>query len=841
MSSFIIFILLMMLFASSISSFKTSQNYQPGGKKMIIYGIYQSCGENTTSLQPSSTFRNTSQESDHVYISQRKANACGRSIKWIDKHKMEVNKAIMGFWKRHFKHDPSSEIHMFPKRLDWSLNDIEYKSLYICSPMDLEREAVNLLLDKDNFVKIRFGKVEENIWNNRRIYLNAKEKRRHSHARFQHTRILGVLLYANDVLSTKAVQLLSSSQFPIYHLRSGWIKPEANSLHYKKNIFTETYTYNKFYGIMTEIFRKQQVYYFVMVFFKSDNFLYNKMYTIFRNQLERQPEFCFRVYEIQQLEEFDSVIRKIKSDARLRLVVTFGNPENQVIFFNEALSKGLQNLSWVFQDVRKDSNFIHSIPDTSKVITLLTNPFYLYRNTIIEELLSKQSPNCPLNQLIKNCTKHIEEEDFEDIGLFCKLKITSLFNGYIFGLWRENNVEQIWYSLFQKRFKLHVQRVYVSNPFYYLRRRRHINGSYTIVRMKLRSYPEEKLNSTCFSPTCEKGFEIQTTFKDSYYGQHCIKCPDNHYNNESGNTTCRPCPRHTVSMTSRDSCYDPYKETFPSLDQWSVRIALFINASGGVFSSIAVLVFLYRRDTPLVRAMDLNISLQHLLSLLITFITTPYLFIGKPRQTICFLRPLLVSVLNNLSVAFVIAKSQRLLKIFISKMMILTECEMRRYNIFVGTGIFLICGIGQAFLLLPVSNIKIKVVEVRIDKEMIRDVHCNTEDYINIQLVYLIVLQLFTAFQAFRCRSLPGPFNEAMSIVYSTLIVIATYSATFPIYYFQHTESTKANVHFLSLSVANIFSMLILYGNRLFIVVFKRKKNSKNYVRRQIWSFSSDT
>ena len=841
MSTIIIFILFI---ASLISSLKTSHNYRPGGRKMIIYGIYQNCGYNGNTTS-SSSFRNVSQKINDAFVSQQKANACGQSVEWIDAHKSEVNEAIMTFWRRHFKYDRNSGAHRFPKHLDWSLNDIEYKSLYICSPTDLEREAVNMLLDEDNFVRIRFGRGQDNMWNNRRIYYGNNEKRQYNQARFQYTRILGVLLYADGVLSTKAIQLFSEAQFTLYHLRFGWVKPEANSLHYdKKRIFTEFYPYNRFYGKMTGIFRKQHVYYFVMVFFRTSNFLYNEIYRIFRYQLERQTEFCFRVYEIQPMAEFDTVISKIKSDPRLRLVMTFGNPEKQVIFFNEALSKGLRNLSWVFQDVRKDSNFIYSIPDTTKVITLLTNPFYLYRNTIIEKLLSKQSSN-----QLGNFTKHTENENFEDIGLFCKLKITSLFNAYIFGLWIQNNVEQIWYSLFQKRFKYYVQNVYASDPFYYLVKRQSPvnrtsgNRTYPVIeRRKLRAFPDENLNSTCAIPTCKMGFEIQIKFKDSYYGQHCIKCTDNYYNNEIGkNATCKPCPRYTIATTSKDSCYDSYKETFTSLGQWSVHIALLINATGGVFSLIAALICLYMRETPLVRAMDLKISLQHLISLLVTFILTPYLFIWKPDETICFIRPLLISIINNLSVAFVIAKSQRLLKIFKCKMMIISECEMRRYNVFVGTGIFLICGIGQAFLLLPVSNIKTKFGDIRKDEEMIRDIYCNTEDYINIQLGYLILLQLFTLYQAFRCRSLPEPFNEAMSIVYSTLVVIATYSATFPIYYFQHTESTKANVHFISLSVANLISMLILYGRRLFIVVFKRKKNSKKYVRKQIWSFSSES
>ena len=131
-------------------------------------------------------------------------------------------------------------------------------------------------------------------------------------------------------------------------------------------------------------------------------------------------------------------------------------------------------------------------------------------------------------------------------------------------------------------------------------------------------------------------------------------------------------------------------------------------------------------------------------------------------------------------------------------------------------------------------------ITVRVHEQMIKDVHCNTEDFINIQLGYSMVLQLYTAFQAFKCRSLPGPFNEAMSIVYSTLIVIVFYSVTFPIYYFlQRIPSTQSTVHFISLTVASLFPMMILYGNKLFIVIFRKKKNSKEYIRTRMWTFSS--
>ena len=428
----------------------------------------------------------------------------------------------------------------------------------------------------------------------------------------------------------------------------------------------------------------------------------------------------------------------------------------------------------------------------------------------------------------------------EHIGIFqegtpSRTDISLIGLGGCFRLFNQIPKNDLFYSFFLKRFRNHVQNIYNESQFTMIESK--WNGNF---KTSAFSFRKEVLNSTCVIPICKIGAENRTFFNDSYYGKTCVQCLEDHYKSDIGNSKCKPCPKYTASTINRDSCYDTYKEIFPSLDQWSVHIALLINGSGGVFSLFAIGLFLYRQDTPLVRAMDLKLSILHLVSLLITFIITPWLFIGKPVKMICLVRPLYMSIMKNFSVAFVIAKSQRLLKIFKSKLTILSEGEMRRYNVYMGTGIFLICGIGQAFLFLPASKLKPTVIMERMDDESVKDLYCNTEDYINIQLGYLILLQLFTAFQAFRCRNLPGPFNEGMSIVYSTLLVIATYSVTFLIYYFQYMESMKSNVHFISLFVASLFPMLILYGNRLFIVVFKKSKNTKNYVRNRIWTFSSD-
>ena len=795
--------LLLLLLVMIISSSKSSLNYRPGGRKMLIYGLYQSCKDEDLSH----VMKNITQEAD----------VCRKSVEWIDFKKMEINDAIIKYHNFEFAN------FKFPDHLNWNMSDIEYKSLEFCSSQDLTNIVVNLLLNEENFIKLTFGKTPENMWNGIKIYLSDPANR------YPDTRILAILLYA-DILSSTAVHLLINSKFPIYHLKSGWMPPLVDSLNFKKDkIISEKPNSLRFIETIERTLRRKKTNYFTILYFKGRNFIHEEKYKEYRLFLEQQSDFCFDAYEVDSSEKgVNTTINVIKLNERIKVVMTFGDSKKQFLFFNEAISQGVHKISWIFQDVNiVNKYFPHGMPSTTEA-AFISNTVLLYdyinELDLFEKVLIPDSSNADGYK--------------KEIVFLCKMKMVSLINGFISGLWKliYRRTKYTWYELFHRKFREYTRKVFIGRT-----------TMKSILIEKNRGKPsfsfrfsQIEQNTSCVVPICQVGHHLRSLYNHSYYGPNCVQCSNIYYKSEIGNTHCQPCPKYMISTTNRDSCYDPYKEIFPSLNQWSTLISLFINGCGGMFSLFAILIFLYQQDTPLVRAMDFKISILHLISLLLTFIVTPYLFIMKPVSIVCIVRPLCISVLNNLSVAFVIAKSHRLLSIFKSKLKVLSEGEMRRYNAYVGTGIFLICGIGQAFLLLPASKIKPEAKEIRMDKQMVRDIYCNTEDYINIQLGYLILLQLFTSFQAFKCRSLPGPFNEAMPIVYSTLIVIATYSVTFPIYYFQHIESMKANVHFISLSVANLFPMLILYGNRLYIVVFKRKKNSKNYVRKRIWTFSSE-
>ena len=111
-----------------------------------------------------------------------------------------------------------------------------------------------------------------------------------------------------------------------------------------------------------------------------------------------------------------------------------------------------------------------------------------------------------------------------------------------------------------------------------------------------------------------------------------------------------------------------------------------------------------------------------------------------------------------------------------------------------------------------------------------RDVNCNTDFHILIQISYLICLKLSCLIQAFRCRNIPGVFNDAMLIVYSCFIGLIQFGIVFPIYYFEENVVNRSFVLWTSFVINSIF-MLILYGRKIIVILFYPKKNTIEYIR----------
>ena len=468
---------------------------------MLIYGLYQRCSEDNSS-------NNISQEAD----------VCRRSVEWVDSKKMDVNDAIIKYYSNlendYLENDPLE----MPDHLNWNMSDIEYKSVQICSTADLTFAVIKFLLSQENFIKLRFGRRADNMWNGREIYVEPEI------TNYEDTRILAILIYADDTLSSTAVQLLANSKFPIYHLKSGWEPPKVDNLHLKnrKNVFSEAPNFFRVNELIKAVLSRKKTQYFTMLHFKGRNFLHEEKYQKFRTFLEQQSEFCFDVYEVRENEEFNATIGTIKSNKRTKVVMTFGDGKKQLLFFNEAISQGVHNLSWIFQDANiVNAYFPFDLPKTTE-IAYIRNCFALY--DYINDLKFFTMPNETISAIVDN---------YRETRFVCKMKMVSLINAFISGLWKliYRRTRYAWYELFQRKFRDFVRKIYEGRPYIktiLIKENRGQVGFSFLFRRVIR-------NTTCIIPTCQRGDQLRSTYNDSSYGPNCVLCSKNYYKNEIGN------------------------------------------------------------------------------------------------------------------------------------------------------------------------------------------------------------------------------------------------------------------------------------------------------------------
>jgi len=254
---------------------------------------------------------------------------------------------------------------------------------------------------------------------------------------------------------------------------------------------------------------------------------------------------------------------------------------------------------------------------------------------------------------------------------------------------------------------------------------------------------------------------------------------------------------------------------------------------GGFLSVIIIFTFIYYRGTPFVRASNFNMALFHLLLMGVGFVLFPVIFFMEPTKTTCAVRPFLVALLNCPLIAVVFIKSNHILTIIQSHIRV-SHGQMKKLKTFHFFIFFLFSGLSCIIAIVSLVKLPLNV-QLSIDHtNLTKDLSCSSGLHVNLQIYYLLILQLLPAVQAFRGRNLPGPYNEAMLIVYATFTTIVCYLAMIPIYYFQPLESDKGTVQCCFIVVVNLVNLILLYGKKTLDIFLQSEKNTKEYVKFQL-------
>ncbi|XP_049431513.1 extracellular calcium-sensing receptor-like [Epinephelus fuscoguttatus] len=309
----------------------------------------------------------------------------------------------------------------------------------------------------------------------------------------------------------------------------------------------------------------------------------------------------------------------------------------------------------------------------------------------------------------------------------------------------------------------------------------------------------------------------------------CVPCSEGKISNETDSMECTSCPEDFWSSAQRDHCV-PKKTEFLSYHE-PLGICLTAASLLGTFICAVVLViFIYHRSTPMVRANNSELSFLLLVSLKLCFLCS-LLFIGRPRLWTCQLRHAAFGISFVLSVSCILVKTMVVLAVFKASKPG-GGAYLKWFGAVQQRGTVLVLTSIQAAIctawLVSSSPAPHKNTQYHNDKIVYECVVGSTIGFA-VLLGYIGLLAILSFLLAFLARNLPDCFNEAKLITFSMLIFCAVWVAFVPAYV--NSPGKYADAVEVFAILASSFGLLVsLFGPKCYIILLRPERNTKKAI-----------
>ncbi|KAF7218584.1 extracellular calcium-sensing receptor-like [Nothobranchius furzeri] len=300
----------------------------------------------------------------------------------------------------------------------------------------------------------------------------------------------------------------------------------------------------------------------------------------------------------------------------------------------------------------------------------------------------------------------------------------------------------------------------------------------------------------------------------------CVACSDGKISNRTKDFWSNP---------SRDQCI-PKKTEFLSY-QDPLGICLTTTSLLGAFICAVVLgIFIYHRQTPVVRSNNSELSFLLLTSLKLCFLCS-LLFIGQPQLWTCQLRHAAFGISFVLCVSCILVKTMVVLAVFKASKAG-GGANLKWFGAMQQRGTVLMLTCIQAAIctvwLISSSPAPNKNTQYYNDK-IVYECEVGSTVFFSVLLGYIGLLATLSFLLAFLARNLPDNFNEAKLITFSMLIFCAVWVAFVPAYI--NSPGKYADAVEVFAILASSFSLLVaLFGPKCYIILMRPERNTKKAI-----------
>ncbi|XP_030007227.1 extracellular calcium-sensing receptor-like [Sphaeramia orbicularis] len=309
----------------------------------------------------------------------------------------------------------------------------------------------------------------------------------------------------------------------------------------------------------------------------------------------------------------------------------------------------------------------------------------------------------------------------------------------------------------------------------------------------------------------------------------CIPCGEGEISNITGSLHCERCPSEFWSNNERTVCIRRQTD-FLSFNE-TLGITLTTVAVSGVLVTTAVfVVFLYYRQTPMVRANNSELSFLLLLSLKLCFLCS-LVFIGHPSVWSCWFQQAAFGISFVLCVSCLLVKTMVVLAAFRSArpgaaaLMKWFGPGLQRGSVCLFTSVQIIICIIWLSLSPPVPHRDLGIQRSKVTLK------CAMASVVGFSLVlgYIGLLACTCLHLAFLARKLPDNFNEAKLITFSMLIFCAVWVAFVPAYVSSPGKYVVA-VEIFAILASSYGLLFCIFAPKCFIIILRPEKNTKKHL-----------
>jgi len=532
------------------------------------------------------------------------------------------------------------------------------------------------------------------------------------------------------------------------------------------------------------------------------------------------PNICFYRGDVNMLikTDFEHSVKTLQREYLPNVVVLFGTQSDQISFLNVANEGFHTKHIWILLDIELRNLRLTS---TKKNIISLKNLFRLQMVKIQPALGQIKEKNVALTKV-----EYIKIALNNAIGskiLFIDSKKWRLKTT----LRLINNVN--FESYISNEYGSHYLKIGTNTLFYH-----EFHNDYKELVFYLRT-------SRCKKFVCSPGWYQTTgillqqqTQWDVEYGWTCRKCLRDHFKAKNGNSSCVPCPPNTLSNEAKTKCYDPYKNIF--LEKNLIYVFCFtLSIMSMVWTTILVIAFFIYRKTPIGKSTDLVMTVFHFIVNLSLHAGLFYTQHMEPSTVNCIASVICSGSVYNLFVSVALMKSHKLLKAFSSK----RRATEKDKKITLMQQLFTIAiSLAISIILIVVTFAQDfpSVAQSRDSMNYLIYYSCSNLTHVFVQMAYGMVLQICCFVTAYRGRNLPNVFNESMSMVYSSFITTIITAVMFVVQIFQKDPLVAPIITWTVLSMNSLIYLILLYARKVYIMLFRKEKNTVSYVQKQTFS-----